>query len=261
MIYKKLPQFVIIIMFSIATIALSFAGVDKQFQGISSASLELKINRPDIKSSQLGRETLQTCYVFPKFVALQIDSGNKGADEIFIRNLKKADDFQNACASQEWPLEIKLLENEHYVLGANDRYLFTRSADNYGNLGTVWIYNVETGKQIFEANFNIKKEFVVSSQNNILSLEFYKPLKLNCSLALPGKNCWQKIMKDNGIKTASISERPECSDIYKKMDFIKNPSVKRLPGAVQVFSKVRVSDIVNPTLIYLSAKSTCNETP
>jgi hypothetical protein len=261
MIYKKFPKFFTIMMFSMATIAPSFAVIDKQFQGISSASLELKINRPDIKSSQLGRETLQTCYVFPKFVALQLDSGNKGADEILIRNLKEADDFQKACASPEWPLEIKLLENEHYVLGAKDGYLFTRSADNYGNLGTVWIYNVETGKQLFEAKYNTKKDFIVSSQSNFLSLEFYKPLKLNCSLAEPGKKCWQKIMKDNEIKNATTAERPECSDAYKKIDFIKNPSLKKMPGAIQVFSKVRVSDITNPTMMYVSAKSTCNETP
>ncbi len=238
-----------------------FATIYDNFKGITEAKQEIKISRPDIKSRAHGREAFETCYIFPKFVVLQLDSGNKGADSIRVRHLGKSNDFKRACDSKSWSQEIKVPDNEQYFLGMREGVIFTHSADSFGNLGTVWVYSDKNGNQLYEANYNASQDFTVSFQSNAIALEYYKQLKLNCSLFELGKSCWEKIAKDNGLPNKKRLGPPDCGEAYKRIDFKLNPSLRKEPNVVQIFAKVKIDDVQKPKVQFLDDRAKCNATP
>jgi hypothetical protein len=69
-------------------------------------------------------------------VANQIDIGEKGAHSISVRPRKSAKLTSEACDGKKQSDEISIPgpgQKEQYVLGSSDQYLFTRSADSFGN--------------------------------------------------------------------------------------------------------------------------------
>jgi hypothetical protein len=262
MIHGQRLRLITLLLIFFATSRFCFAGANKNFKGLTYAIQEIKIPRPDIETSQPEREAFETCYVFPQFVILQLDSGNMGADSISVRHTKKSDDPKKVCTSKSWPQELKLpLVDTEYFLGAQEGVLFTQSADLFGNQGTIWIYDVMNGKQLFKADYSTAQDFIVKFQDKAIALEFYKQLKLNCPLHESEKTCWQKILKDNGVPNAISISPPDCKDAYKRLDLNKNPSLSKLPDAVQIFAKVKIENVKKPEVNFLIAIPTCNHTP
>ena len=136
--------FAALILISIGVVKPCFATTYYNFKGITVAKQEIKISRPDVKSSAHGGEAFETCYIFPKFVVLQLDSGNMGADSIRVRHLEKSNDFKRACYSKSWSQEINLPDGG-YFLGAGEGVIFTSSNDAFGNLATIGVYSDKNG--------------------------------------------------------------------------------------------------------------------
>lgn len=230
------------------------------FKGLGSAR-SIRISRPDIRSSQPNRPSFQDCFIFPGFVIVQVDSGNKGADAISIRNLNQPSESQKACEAKVWKGEKILASQEQYFLGVLSPLLFTRSADIFGNLGFVWAYDLKTGKQVLATGYDHDKDIFFSTQEQTVSMEFYQSLKTPCSIAETGVKCWAQILKENEIPHHLRMSPPDCQDAFSKLDFHNNPSLRKLNSALQIFARVKISQVGHSKPQFLNSKATCHATP
>jgi hypothetical protein len=233
----------------------------RNLTGVSKALHVIKIPRPDIESTRPDQPTTQECFVFPQFTAVQVDNGEKGAMSISIRPRLKSNPTAETCDPQAKSEDLEIPYNEQYVFGARGGFLFTESADLFGNSGSLWIYDTPSRKQLLEAVYDTTRAVKVSANDGRTALEFYQQLKVTCSLMENRKECWTKILKENEVPTSVHIKAPDCKDAMKSIDLKKYPSLLKNPGVVQIFAKVRVADIAKPKTEFLSGKSFCNATP
>lgn len=222
------------------------------FQGISLIT-PIKVPRRDLPNSQPNKESVQNCYVLSHRVIVELDTGNKGVDAISIRPVKHTKNLSLACRAKRWKNEIWIPNHEQYFLGIVSDFLFTRSADVFGNLGTVWIYDLNTGKELFEAKYDHEHEFVASESERRVSLNYYHQLKSPCSLAESTKTCWSVIRKENQLPETFEALIPNCEEAISKM--------KPAPIVLQLFAKAKVNDLSRPSLYFLEAPVGCYPTP
>lgn len=220
-----------------------------------------KITRSDLQSSQPGRDAFQNCFVFPKFVIVEVDTGSKGADAISIRHAKKSAHTDAACKAKSWPGEIKLAAQENYFQGARSGVLFTRSADMFGNLASLGAWELTTGQQIFEAKYSVARDFMVTATNGKVSVEFHQKLITACSVLEPGQDCWRRIVRDNNITTALETTKPDCSAAIAALAAQGGPSLQKNADVVQLFAPVKIKDLRNPKVHHLNSSVLCNQTP
>ena len=229
--------------------------------GIKKATKIIKINRDDVDSGITGVSSVQKCYVFPEFLAIEVDSNQKGSFSIAIRKRDKKKKLDSLCKEIDSPNDHIIANNEQYVLGARGHYLFTISADLFGDLGNVWIYDGLTGKQLYDAPFSVAHDFIVKEKHKALSIEFYRQLNLPCSLWGENQACWAKILKANEVPDIVNIAIPDCLKVYDGEEFKNSPKLHEIPDAIQVFTKVVVEDIDLPIHKFLNGKPTCNMTP
>ena len=229
--------------------------------GVPKATKVIKTSREDVESGQTDKASFQKCHIFPKFLAIEVDSNQKGALSIAIRKRGKNKDIEEACRAIDWPGDMMIVNNEQYVLGARGHFLFTISADGFGDSGTIWIYDAENGKLIYDAPYSLSQKFSVLENHNNITIRYHKQLKLSCSLATEPEKCWNQILKENEIPSSVKVQLPNCKVAYESADFKKSPKLLQIPEAVQIFTPVVVEDLDLPIARYLDAKPICFATP
>ncbi len=229
-------------------------------KGITYPEKTVKVARKDVKSSSVGQESFQNCYVYPKIVVVELDSGQIGADSLLIRN-RTNPSLRKICSSEPWRDEVKLPSSDQYFLGKAGDYLFNISADGFGEAGGMWVYDAGNGKLLDEIYYHLHQEFTVIPQTDGISLEFYEQLKLDCSLAPQFDDCWAKTREANNIPASVKLKTPDCAEIYKGKDFKDHPELINNPGAIQIFTKVRVDDIRSAKRTFINGSVLCNASP
>lgn len=253
---KLSKTFVLYTTFAITSIAQAdVLGLNKTLKSIT-------INRFDIPHSRSGKVTKQECFIFSKFVANQIDIGEKGAHAISVRPRQSVKLDSETCVGQKQTGEVSIPSPEQhvqYVLGSTDQYLFVRSADSHGNSSRIWIYDIQTAQQVFETDYDLSRPPLFSLKNKIATLKFSKQLKLNCPLLIEGQTCWESILKDNNISATIGLKMPTCSKALASLK--ATPDLLKIPGAIQIFAPAKVQDLTKVNSEWISGQASCNETP
>lgn len=214
------------------------------------------INKPDKVIKLKG----QNCHVFSDFIVVEKISDQKGADRIAVRSLKNISP-KAGCSSESLKGENVLDINSEYVYGVRGNFVFTQSADGFGQLNALKVYSINSPKSLQTLNYHIEKDLIVTDLKDSLALEFYSQLKLTCTLAQKGNECWERIKKENGIHKDHVVGKPDCDEVYAGHSFKTSPELKNNPDAVQVFALVKIPDVKAKGKEYLKSQATCDATP
>jgi hypothetical protein len=156
---------------------------------------------------------------------------------------------------------VGLENHEDTILGAAADFLFTRSADGFGEEREFKIYDTTTGKLVYRARYQETQDFLVSSAPNTLSLEYFGRVRLYCDLSQQKSACWRKTLVINQIPLAVELRPPDCAPVYQTAEFKARPQLVHEPAAVQLFIQVRVEDIRHPVVTYLGSQVSCIAAP
>jgi hypothetical protein len=152
-------------------------------------------------------------------------------------------------------MKLSDLSGEYYFVGAKGGYLFFESADSFGDQLDFQIRSAVNGKKLFSSTRNDSEGFsLTSNKNNVVSVTFFKALKVSCPLAQEGPSCWQKILKENEIPTTVKLVEPDCESSFKSG---KSP----LDNRAMVSVPVRVQDLSKPRVTFLTGAPTCIPAP
>jgi len=201
-----------------------------------------------------GDGIVMHCSDYGHFALLEeIDPNNKGAVEITVR-LKGSRPHRELCDPAFKGQARKLPIGEGYFQGVRGKYIFVDGADGFGNQLTFEIFEVPSGKKVFQAVRDTSQDFEVKTVKGKTELKFFNALKVSCPLAESGLSCWEKILRDNSIpKTVSIAV-PDCSASFQKAN-------SPLSNSAIVTTSVVVRDLDKPRLTYLGGPASCTPAP
>lgn len=221
-------------------------------RGVNRADKIIKIKR--------GDSLIQRCFVFKDFIVIEVDSHQKGAQRIAIRDLTKNTTPKKACSSPALSGEVVLDIGSEYVFGVRGDYLFTEGSDGFGKTNWINIYSKKSPKALKRLNYHSEKDFIITELKDTLALEFYMNLKLTCTLSSKDPSCWERTKKENKIP-GDIVEKPKCEKVYEGDAFKTSPELKNNPQAIQVFTHVKMEDIKSKTIQFMKGEATCDASP
>lgn len=130
--------------------------------------------RKDVAGSREGEHSTQSCYLYGAFAVIEVDSGQKGAERLLLRPRSKGSRLDVLCGAAPVKGEIRLADNEQYFEGAVQGFLVTKSADGFGDLATVWIYDARSGRLLHEAPYSLAHDLVLEPTKGSLALSYYR---------------------------------------------------------------------------------------
>lgn len=230
--------------------------------GLQKADKIIKITRKDLFPHRIGEVPFQTCYVYPQYVVVEVDSGQIGADEINIRKLSKPEEAEKICAQESTPGQVRIYNADNYFAGAIDDYVFTISSDGSGAASALWIYNAKTGYQQLSIDYDHDRGLHVKKEGGTVALDFYEELNLKCGLGGNFAGCWERTLKENRIPSSLGLKAPNCKPVFESADFKKYPQMLDDPRAIQIFAEVHIDDIRTHKKEYVKDGPTlCNAAP
>jgi len=232
-----------------------------KIRGLERAEKILEFPRKDLVSSAEGEVSAQRCHVFPTFVAVEIDTGRVGADEVWLRRREPGKAVEGICAARKRAGEMTLKREEQYVLGAAGDFLFTQSADGAGEEMGLWVYDAVSGNQLFQASYHMHRDFRVARRAGTVSLEYFSRLSLACDLSQKGPSCWRSTLRDNHIASGVKINRPDCRAVFQSADWKAHPGFAHEPRAIQLFAKVLVPDVRTAKLQFAGGDTLCSAAP
>lgn len=199
----------------------------------------------------------QKCHIFKEFIVVERLSDKKSADRIAVRTLKNASP-EVACSSDTLRGEVVLNISSELVYGVRGDFIFNEVYDGARKLNAIKVYSIKSPEALQNLTYHMAKDFIVTDLKNSLALEFYTQLKLTCTLASQGDECWEKIKRENGMTKEQVVGKPDCEDVYRGHAFKTNPELKNNPAAVQVFALVKIPDIRSKEKNFLKSQATCD---
>jgi hypothetical protein len=219
----------------------------------------------EIKHSFLGKSEYTpdgniklSCFVFPQYVVLELDEGQKGASELIVRPRSKGTSVSELCKKASSSKSILLKNVSGYFLGASGRYIFEISADSFGVLMGMTVYDAFTGKTMLDTEFNEKnKQFLIERSKDKVSVTYYQRLKVSCFPTHQNGACWKRILKENNIDKDLKIKAPSCKTALSYApDAAKTPE-----SSLLLTTKVRIDDLSQPKTIFQGGDSTCDAAP
>jgi hypothetical protein len=215
-----------------------------------------------------------SCYAYSTFAVTELDTGEKGATNISVRYKSKDMTTEGLCQKDFKGKRVSLSDIDGYFGGVIGKYIFIDSADGFGALYGIAVYDALSGAKVFETEYNGSKGFIIERPDNKISFTYFPPLKFNCMPLQENPTCWQKVLQQNNIdKNVKISH-PDCRDEIKRLKKSTKEFNNRNPSKpikldyqseperfFQITVKARIADLSKPKITYLGGNATCDLTP
>lgn len=168
-----------------------------------------------------------TCLYFPEFMVKQVETSDKGAEQISIVPVAT---HVPECRRANVPTEIVISPDvwTGYVKGVRSPYLFLSGEDGAGLLYAFAVFDVRTGQKLFEDATHVDKGFhSIEVAGPVLTMEYSRAIQLDCSLFRDptrsgGRACWEKAQRELHLQLPM----PDCSRSYLRdaPDLPEDPS-------------------------------------
>ena len=222
-----------------------------------------RTSRP-IKSSDSSpnAQVKEECLAFSTFaVVSRVDPGIMGAS-MQVRPATEGSAPKAMCAAAGLQkVAIPLRVEAGYFWGAVGRFILVHSADDFGVLRGLTVYDSQDGRQMVDTEVNAGQGVKVVAKRadpSQVELRFNRRLELPCviSAGAPGDACWKLVREKNGIPDAVSLPAPRCPAVA-----VENAN----PNAVlQVTAPTRLvlgPDQGQAEMTFLPGSATCSATP
>ncbi len=202
-----------------------------------------------------GEKITSTCWDYGDFAIVEYDIGELGANKITIRYPSQKRPNVALCGTKYRGKSLRLKQfGASYFWGVVGDYIFVTGADSFGGERLFQIFSKGNGSKIFSATRNEGMPFILTKNSQVVSLVFFKSLKVDCSIIKEGDACWKKIIKKNKISSQVAIEKPQCN-----LTFLRKHS--SLDNRAQLSTKVEIVNLQHAHVDFLGGHTTCEPSP
>lgn len=221
----------------------------------ASAGLPLPVglDAPSAKKSRVvgpspltKADVVETCWVSALgYAVVEVnDPGLMGATKIEARWRAADAGKANLCGAGAG-LQTRELKQSGYLMGTAGPFIFVSAPDAFGSEIEFEVFDARTGASVLKAVRNLLEPLQVRQRGARVSLDFYRALVTDCSVAKGGDACWAQLRKKNGIPPEVKVAPPGC----------------REQDATQVSVPVVVDELGKTQLRFVDGAATCNVPP
>jgi hypothetical protein len=200
-----------IILFVIIAVIVGFV-IQRRSSQSSPFDKPLKITEVDLGVNPYSPSTRGrvTCLYFAGFMVKEIDTGEKGAEQISIVPA------ETQCQRNNVPAEVVIDGWSGYLYGVKSPYLFLRGDDGFGLRFDFGVFDIRIGKQLFEDSILTTAPFdSIEVNGSNLTMRYRRVAQLKCSLYPGPKNeGWQECWENTRRELSLDMPVPNCAEAY-----------------------------------------------
>jgi hypothetical protein len=183
----------------------------------------------------------RSCFLYPGFMAKQLDLGEVGAEEQSVTPLPPGAKAPACEARIKNEVVIKPTAWSGYFDGAKGGFLFYDAGDGVNGGLPFAVFDAKTGRKLFEDSRQGEGFGAIALDGGALVLRYRRVWLAPCSLYADAKGCWKKITAATAL---AGSVRPDCSAQYREYMTAwprSAETTERLPTVIAYNAEARFS--------------------
>jgi hypothetical protein len=228
-------------------------------KGLEASTRRLEWKLPHAKRGIPSERATRTCLVFTGHAVLWSDEGEMGASDLELRRRPKGMPAETVCGARFHGRAVRPRASEDPLSpeGVFGRYLFARSADDFGILAGFALLDLETGATVYDDTYAPGLELVLEGAGGAPALTYWASLgRFRCIPRRGEEACWRGIRETHGIP-AEVPQ-PDCEDAIAAQPAMLEEEADR---STQIAVHVKVPRLSRREATYLPDPPKCAAAP